>query len=80
VANEVERFLFLGSSYIHPKLGEQPIRQDALLTGPLEETNEGFAIAKLGGSDSSPRFAALERQSAVSVGSTMGHDDQVSAA
>ncbi len=49
VANGVERFLFLASSCIYPKLADQPIREDALLTGPLEETNEGFAMAKLAG-------------------------------
>ena len=49
VENGVERFLFLGSSCIYPKDAEQPIREDALLTGPLEETNEGFAMAKLAG-------------------------------
>ena len=49
VANGVERFLFLGSSCIYPKLTEQPIREEALFTGPLEETNEGYAMAKLAG-------------------------------
>ena len=59
VANGVERFLFLGSSCIYPKLAEQPIREDALLTGPLEETNEGFAMAKLAGVG---QLAAIRRQ------------------
>ncbi|HTJ58854.1 MAG TPA: GDP-L-fucose synthase [Devosiaceae bacterium] len=45
----VEKFLFLGSSCIYPKLAEQPIREDALLTGPLEATNEWYAIAKIAG-------------------------------
>lgn len=49
VAAGVERFLFLGSSCIYPKFAEQPIREEALLTGLLEETNEGFAMAKLAG-------------------------------
>ncbi|MBH0121127.1 GDP-L-fucose synthase family protein [Rhodococcus sp. NPDC003382] len=49
VSNGVERFLFLGSSCIYPKLTAQPIREEALFTGPLEETNEGYAVAKLGG-------------------------------
>jgi GDP-L-fucose synthase len=49
VANRVGRFLFLGSSCIYPKLAEQPLREDALLTGPLEETNKAFAMAKLAG-------------------------------
>jgi GDP-L-fucose synthase len=46
---DVEKFLFLGSSCIYPKLAEQPIREDALLTGPLEPTNEWYAIAKIAG-------------------------------
>lgn len=47
--NSVNRFLFLGSSCIYPKFAEQPIREDALLTGPLEPTNEWYAIAKIAG-------------------------------
>lgn len=46
---DVERFLFLGSSCIYPKLAPQPIPEDALLTGPLEPTNEPYAIAKIAG-------------------------------
>ena len=45
----VERLLFLGSSCIYPKLAEQPIREEALLTGYLEETNDAYAIAKIAG-------------------------------
>ena len=45
----VERLLFLGSSCIYPKFAPQPIREDALLTGALEETNDGYAIAKIAG-------------------------------
>ena len=45
----VEKFLFLGSSCIYPKLAPQPILEDALLTGPLEPTNEWYAIAKIAG-------------------------------
>ena len=45
----VDRLLFLGSSCIYPKLSPQPIREDALLTGPLESTNEPYAIAKIAG-------------------------------
>ena len=41
--------MFLGSSCIYPKLAPQPIREDALLTGPLEPTNEWYAIAKIAG-------------------------------
>lgn len=46
---EVERLLFLGSSCIYPKLAEQPIREDSLLTGHLEPTNDAYAIAKIAG-------------------------------
>ena len=45
----VHRLLFLGSSCIYPKLAEQPIKEEALLTGPLEPTNEWYAIAKITG-------------------------------
>jgi GDP-L-fucose synthase len=45
----VEKLLFLGSSCIYPKLAEQPMREDALLTGVLEPTNEPYAIAKIAG-------------------------------
>lgn len=48
-ACDVERFLFLGSSCIYPKFAPQPIAESALLTGPLEETNEWYAIAKIAG-------------------------------
>ena len=46
---DVSRLLFLGSSCIYPKLAPQPIAEDALLTGPLEDTNEAYAIAKIAG-------------------------------
>ncbi|TFF23297.1 GDP-L-fucose synthase [Jiella endophytica] len=45
----VEKLLFLGSSCIYPKFAEQPIKEEALLTGPLEPTNEWYAIAKIAG-------------------------------
>lgn len=45
----VERLLFLGSSCIYPRLAPQPIHEDSLLTGPLEPTNEAYAIAKIAG-------------------------------
>lgn len=45
----VKRVLFLGSSCIYPKHAPQPIREDSLLTGPLEPTNEAYAIAKIAG-------------------------------
>ena len=46
---DVDRLLFLGSSCIYPRLAAQPMREDALLTGPLEPTNEWYAIAKIAG-------------------------------
>ena len=45
----VKKLLFLGSSCIYPKLAPQPIHEDSLLTGPLEPTNEWYAIAKIAG-------------------------------
>lgn len=45
----VERLLFLGSSCIYPRLAEQPIKESSLLTGPLEPTNDAYAIAKIAG-------------------------------
>ena len=47
--NGVKKLLFLGSSCIYPKLAPQPLREDALLTGLLEPTNEPYAIAKIAG-------------------------------
>jgi GDP-L-fucose synthase len=47
--NGVEKLLFLGSSCIYPKLAPQPLREDSLLTGTLEPTNEPYAIAKIAG-------------------------------
>ena len=45
----VKKLLFLGSSCIYPKLAPQPLREDSLLTGPLEPTNQWYAIAKIAG-------------------------------
>lgn len=45
----VERLLFLGSSCIYPRLADQPMREEALLTGALEPTNEAYALAKIAG-------------------------------
>jgi GDP-L-fucose synthase len=49
LALDVERLLFLGSSCIYPKFAPQPIKESALLTGPLETTNDAYAIAKIAG-------------------------------
>lgn len=47
--NKADRFLFLGSTCIYPKLAAQPLQESCLLTGPLEATNEAYAIAKIAG-------------------------------
>jgi GDP-L-fucose synthase len=47
--NGAEKLMFLGSSCIYPKLAAQPLREDSMLTGPLEITNEPYAIAKIAG-------------------------------
>jgi GDP-L-fucose synthase len=47
--NGTEKLMFLGSSCIYPKLAPQPLREDSMLTGPLEPTNEPYAIAKIAG-------------------------------
>jgi len=67
-ATGVQRLLFLGSSCIYPKLAPQPIPEDALLTGPLEPTNDAYAIAKIAGII---HVQALRRQHGVSYISAM---------
>jgi GDP-L-fucose synthase len=47
--NRVQKLVFLGSSCIYPRMAPQPIHEDSLLTGPLEPTNEWYAIAKIAG-------------------------------
>jgi GDP-L-fucose synthase len=49
LAHHVNKLVFLGSSCIYPKHAQQPMREDALLTGPLEPTNEAYAVAKIAG-------------------------------
>ena len=49
VENDIKNFIFLGSSCIYPRLAIQPIKEEALLTGLLEPTNEGYALAKICG-------------------------------
>ena len=56
--HKIEKLLYLGSSCIYPKYAEVPIREDSLLSGPLEPTNEGYAIAKITGL----KLAELYRQ------------------
>jgi GDP-L-fucose synthase len=64
----VTRLLFLGSSCIYPRLAPQPIREDSLLTGPLEPTNDAYAIAKIAGV---LQVQALRREHGVSFISAM---------
>jgi GDP-L-fucose synthase len=64
----VRRLLFLGSSCIYPKFAPQPIREDSLLTGPLEPTNDAYAIAKIAGV---MQVQAHRRQHGVSFVSAM---------
>ena len=64
----VRRLLFLGSSCIYPRLAEQPITEDSLLTGPLEPTNDAYAVAKIAGI---MQVQALRRQHDVSFISAM---------
>ncbi|MGZ4533574.1 MAG: NAD-dependent epimerase/dehydratase family protein, partial [Mycobacteriaceae bacterium] len=66
--NGATKLLFLGSSCIYPKLAAQPIREDSLLTGPLEETNDAYAIAKIAGV---LQVQALRRQHGVHYISAM---------
>jgi GDP-L-fucose synthase len=49
LAHDIKQVAFFGSSCIYPKLADQPIREESLLTGPLEPTNEPYAIAKIAG-------------------------------
>ena len=49
VENKIQQFIFLGSSCIYPKMATQPLKEEYLLTGPLEPTNEWYAIAKISG-------------------------------
>jgi len=49
IANNIQKFVFLGSSCIYPKLAPQPLKEEHLLTGALEPTNEWYAIAKISG-------------------------------
>ncbi len=63
----VRKFCFLGSSCIYPKLAPQPIREDSLLTGPLERTNEWYAIAKIAGVKMAQAYRAQYGFDAISL-------------
>jgi len=61
------KLLFLGSSCIYPKLAPQPIREESLLTGPLEPTNEWYAIAKIAGIKLAQAYRAQHGLNAISL-------------
>jgi GDP-L-fucose synthase len=63
----VRKLLFLGSSCIYPKLAPQPIKEEYLLSGPLEQTNEPYAIAKIAGLKLAQAYRAQYGFSAVSL-------------
>lgn len=63
----VEKLVFLGSSCIYPKLAPQPLREEYLLTGSLEETNRAYAIAKLAGIELVRSFRAQHGRDFISV-------------
>ena len=65
--NGAKKLLFLGSSCIYPKFAQQPIREDSLLTGPLEPTNEWYAIAKIAGIKMCQAYRAQYGFSAISL-------------
>src|ERR1700760_351326 len=62
-----EKLMFLGSSCIYPKLAAQPMREDAMLTGPLEPTNEPYAIAKIAGIKMAEAYRAQYGSDFISV-------------
>jgi GDP-L-fucose synthase len=63
----VRKLLFLGSSCIYPKLARQPIKEEYMLTGPLEETNEAYAIAKIAGLELAQAYRAQHGFSAIAL-------------
>jgi GDP-L-fucose synthase len=74
----VEKTMLLGSSCIYPRLAPQPITEDSLLTGPLEETNEGYAIAKIAGIKMAQTYRRQYGMNVISVMPTnlFGPNDQ----
>ena len=64
---DVQRLMFLGSSCIYPKMAPQPLKEDYLLTGPLEPTNEPYAIAKIAGIKLCEAFNAQHGRQYISV-------------
>ena len=65
--NGVAKFCFLGSSCIYPRLAPQPIKEESLLTGPLEPTNEWYAIAKIAGIKMCQAYAKQHAFNAISL-------------
>jgi GDP-L-fucose synthase len=63
----IDRLLFLGSSCIYPKFAAQPIKEEALLSGPLESTNEWYAIAKIAGIKLCQAYRKQHRRRYISV-------------
>ncbi|MGQ0444634.1 MAG: GDP-L-fucose synthase [Beijerinckiaceae bacterium] len=74
---DVERLVFLGSSCIYPKFAPQPIKETALLTGPLEPTNEWYAIAKIAGIKMCQAYRRQHGRRYISVmpSNLYGHND-----
>src|SRR5271154_5597635 len=65
--NNTEKLMFLGSSCIYPRLAPQPLREDSMLTGPLEQTNEPYAIAKIAGIKMAEAYRAQYGSDFISV-------------
>ena len=65
--NNVKKLMFLGSACIYPKITEQPIKEEYLMTGPLEETNEGYALAKIAGMKMCEKYRKQYGFNAISV-------------
>jgi len=65
--NNVQKLLFLGSSCIYPKFAKQPIKEDSLLTGKLEPTNEWYAIAKIAGLKLCKAYALQHKRNFISA-------------
>jgi len=63
----IKKFVFLGSSCIYPRDAEQPITEDALLTGPLEETNRAYAVAKIAGVELCRAYRQQHGMDAISI-------------
>jgi len=65
--NDVKKLMFLGSSCIYPKMAPQPLKEEYLLTGPLEPTNEPYAIAKIAGIEMCDAYRAQYGSNFISV-------------